>query len=216
MTKSPIPTPLTIPWLRKPLDSATTKVEILPDGRIKLWIKHAIIHGVTPKMLVWWFKHIEGDIEIAGQHVSRYRAWHPIDHIHYNVHKRSRDGSVGAGSVYHIHEAFSGNPKWELDILTYVDKLDETGFIHGPRKLGIKVAHMEYEFEATTVGTQYTNWLIAGLPLGLLGRPFNRLIRGRFLPDDKAIAWLTHNVEEVGNFESFLPDLYRRETGDPG
>ncbi|HMO56576.1 MAG TPA: hypothetical protein PKA05_19390 [Roseiflexaceae bacterium] len=29
------------------------------------------------------------------------------------------------------------------------------------------------------------------------------------LPNDMARAWLKHNVEEVGNFENFLPDLYR-------
>jgi len=31
-------------------------------------------------------------------------------------------------------------------------------------------------------------------------------------PDDKARAWLRHNVEEVGNFEFFLPALYAEET----
>jgi hypothetical protein len=26
-------------------------------------------------------------------------------------------------------------------------------------------------------------------------------------------AWLRHNIEEVGLFEHFLPDLYRQEAG---
>ena len=27
------------------------------------------------------------------------------------------------------------------------------------------------------------------------------------------LAWLRHNIEEVGAFEHFLPGLYRQETG---
>jgi hypothetical protein len=50
------------------------------------------------------------------------------------------------------------------------------------------------------------------LDLGPFGRGVNAWLRRRTFPDDKARAWLTHNVEEVGNFESFLPALYERET----
>jgi hypothetical protein len=39
----------------------------------------------------------------------------------------------------------------------------------------------------------------------------NRFVRPRLFPDDKARAWLRHNVEEVGNFEFFLPELYAKE-----
>ena len=48
-------------------------------------------------------------------------------------------------------------------------------------------------------------------PENPIGRIFvNRLVRPRLFPDDKARAWLRHNVEEVGNFEFFLPELYAR------
>jgi hypothetical protein len=205
-----IPAPLDIPWKQKPLESAETEISTLPDGRIKLWIRHDIVRGVTPTMLVWWFKNLEGDIELGGKRVSRYRAWHPIDHIDFRYVKRLPDGSIGPGAVFHIHEAFAANPAWEIDTDTMVEKLDETGFIHGPRKLGIKVAHMEYEFERVDGGTRYTNWLIAGVRSPIAERALNGQIRRAMFPDDKARAWLTHNVEEVGNLESFLPDLYAR------
>ncbi len=45
-------------------------------------------------------------------------------------------------------------------------------------------------------------------------RPFfNRIVRPRVFSDDKARTWLKHNVEEVGNFEFFLPDLHALEGG---
>ncbi len=203
-----LPAPLDIPWTRKPLASAQTEVSVLPDGRIKLWIRHQVIRGVTPAMLVWWFQHLEGDLEVAGVRVPRYRAWHPLDHVSLRYVKRCPDGSIGPGAVFHIREAFARDPDWAVDIYTTLDKLDETGFIHGPRKLGVRVARMEYEWSAVADGTQYTNWLIAGLDVPVLGRALNPFIRRRLFPDDKARAWLVHNIEEVGNFESFLPALY--------
>lgn len=211
-----LPPPLDIPWNRKPLDSAETEVTVLPDGRIKLWIRHDVLRGVTPAMLVWWFQNLEGDVEIAGRRVPRYRAWHPLDHVALRYVRRAPDGSIGPGAVFHIQEAFARNPRWRLDIHTVVEKLDETGFAHGPRKLGRKVAHLEYVFEAVPEGTRYTNWLIAGVAAPGIGRLVNRVMRRALFPDDKAIAWLTHNVEEVGNLESFLPALYRAHAGEAG
>jgi hypothetical protein len=53
--------------------------------------------------------------------------------------------------------------------------------------------------------------VIVGSDLPILGRLINRFVRPVFCPDAQAHAFLTHDVEEVGNFESFLPDLYRKE-----
>jgi hypothetical protein len=40
---------------------------------------------------------------------------------------------------------------------------------------------------------------------------FNRLIRPMVFGDLMGPAWLRHNVEEVGNFEHFLPRLFAEE-----
>jgi hypothetical protein len=203
--------PLDVPWIRKPLSSAKTEVSVLPDGRIKLWIEHEVIKGVTPAMIAWWFQHVEGEMTFGGVTATRYRMWHPIDHVSIRYAKRRPDGTIGPGAVIHLHEVFAQNPKWVVNVHTRIEKLDETGFLHCPHKLGIKVAHAEYIFEAVEGGTKYTNWLIAGLTHPI-GRLINPLIRRLQFPDDQARAWLTHNVEEVGNFEWFLPALYAAET----
>jgi hypothetical protein len=39
---------------------------------------------------------------------------------------------------------------------------------------------------------------------------FNRVIRPRVFADAKARTWFKHNVEEVRNFQFFLPELYAR------
>jgi hypothetical protein len=69
------PEPLALPFVLKPLGSAEYGIEALPDGRVRYWIRHEVVRGVTPRMLIWWFKHkhLEGDIEIAGRRVTLSR-----------------------------------------------------------------------------------------------------------------------------------------------
>jgi hypothetical protein len=51
--------------------------------------------------------------------------------------------------------------------------------------------------------------MLLGAVDGLL-KPLSHVIRKRRFPPAKAGAWLQHNVEEVGNFPYFLPELYAR------
>ena len=88
--------------------------------------------------------------------------------------------------------------------------LGQTGYIHQPRIRGLKLAEMEYQFKEVRGGTQYTNSLTVGFR-GWLGKVFNPLIRRFVFDEQRGKAWIKHNVEEVGNFESFLPRLYSLE-----
>ena len=74
------------------------------------------------------------------------------------------------------------------------------------------VVRMEYSFKPVPEGTLYENCLIFGVP-GRAGRWFTRLLAPLVFPVAQGKAWLLHNIEEVGNFERFLPALYARETG---
>ena len=47
----PLP-PLELPWTLKPLESARTGLERLPGGRLRFWLSHDVVRGVTPAMLV--------------------------------------------------------------------------------------------------------------------------------------------------------------------
>ena len=207
-----IPPPRPIPWTMKHVDSAETEMRFLPDGRLHLHIRHEVLHGVTPAMLVWWFQHLEGTMELEGRTWPRYHVWHPVDHIAVRYALRLRDGSVGPGAKIHIREAFAGNRDWLVDIVTTIERLDEGGFVHAPRIGGVRMASLEYAFTTVPGGTLYENSITFGPESPLARALVNRLVRPRVFPDDKARAWLRHNVEEVGNFEFFLPDLYARCT----
>lgn len=208
-----VPAPVALPWGLKPFGSAASGVEEVGDGRTQFWICHDVLKDVTPRMLVWWFGHLDGYVEVAGRRVHRYRLWHPYDHIHHAYVRRRPDGSIGPGAVMRIKEILGGNPSFLVDVFTEIEKLDEEGFIHNPIVHGIRgVARMEYSFRAVPGGTLYENCLILGArhPVWRVLRP---LVRRVAVPPGKGETWLRHNIEEVGMLEKFLPDLYRRETG---
>jgi len=212
MTNAPIPEPLELPWTMKPVESAETRFENLDDGRLRCSIVHEVLRDVTPEMIVWWFKHMEGDVEIEGQRIPRYRAWHPIDHVRVRYPRLADDGSnMGPGSQIHIQECFGGEPRFRVDVVDDVLRLDVGGFVHVHRRAGLEVARMEYTFERVPGGTRYRNSLCVGTQAPIVRYPINRLLRPRLMPDAMCRRWLRHNVEEVGNFEFFLPALYDRE-----
>lgn len=210
---SGVPRPVALPWPLKPLGSAQAGIDRLPDGRTRCWIRHEVLRGVTPRMLAWWFAHLEGDVVVEGRRINRYRLWHPYDHVHASYLRRNADGSVGPGSVIRLKEVLGGNPRFVVDITTEIEKLDEEGYIHNPVLHGIRgLARMEYTFRAVPGGTLYENCLVFGLR-GRTGRLLRPLIERLAFPPGKGEAWLRHNIEEVGMFENFLPALYRQETG---
>lgn len=198
-----------IQWTPKQVSDAKYGREVLPDGRIKYWIEHTIVKSVTPEMLVWWFQHLEGDMDFQGKTFNRYHVWHPEDHVHVSYESKLPDGSVGVGAKLRIVEYFGRNKKYLVNVVSDIEKLDTEGFIHNPRLYGyIPMARMEYQFENTPEGTLYKNCLIIGGKSKLPKWVF-RLIELFFFDSRHGLAWIKHNIEEVGQFESFLPELYK-------
>lgn len=209
--KNPMPAPIDVPWTMKPLASAKTALTRLEDGRLRLDIEHDLLAGVTPEMICWWFQNQEGDLLLEGARHPRYRVWHPRDHVAFRYARRP-PGGVGPGAVFHIHEVFGRDPRFEIDVLSDVRRLDAEGFDHFPRRLFVHPVHMTYRFTRVAGGTSYVNALVVGLP----GAPrwVNERLVARAFGEDHGRAWLLHNVEEVGNFERFLPALYASARGD--
>ncbi|HEY6556554.1 MAG TPA: hypothetical protein VI072_04745 [Polyangiaceae bacterium] len=88
--------------------------------------------------------------------------------------------------------------------MSTIERLDESGFVHSDRVLGLEVARMSYRFEVVQGGTLYENELVVGTP-SAIAPLFNRTVRPLLFSEAKGRAWLKHNVEEVGAFEHFLP-----------
>jgi hypothetical protein len=64
------------------------------------------------------------------------------------------------------------------------------------------------EFTSTRSGAGYLTRMTLGddtLPGRLM---LNRVARTRALPPHKLERWIRHHIEEIGNLENFLPDLF--------
>lgn len=190
----------------KPVDSAETEAR-WERGHMILTIEHELVRGVTPAMLEWWFRNIGGEMQVDGRTYSRYRVWHPRDHIDWQL-VGGDPRHVGVGSRFRIVEAFDRNPSWLVDSIELVTRLDETGIRLERHILGSEVFSLEHWFAPAPGGTRYRSRMELGADTAFGRLLFNRLVRPMIFSDLMGPAWLKHNVEEVGNFERFLPDLY--------
>lgn len=198
-------------WKMKPLESAKTNFNIDNDGVFKIAIEHDTVHGITPKMLFWWFQNIGGEMNYQGKIYPKYLVWHPKDHIHWSLAKDSTDNIIGPGSRFRIVEAFGRNAKFLIDSTEIVTKLDESGIRLVKNIGGSEIFSLQHDFILEGNNTIYKSQMIVGTNNKLFGRLFNSFIRPYFFNEEMASAWLKHNIEEVGNFEFFLPELYADE-----
>jgi hypothetical protein len=194
----PLVTPL------RTADSATTEIQSFPGHRMRLTIDHQPLSGVTPEMLLWWFQHIGDPTRYAGRTMSGYLAWHPLDHIHWELAEAAPGGGAGEGARFRIVEAFGGRPEFYVDTTDTVEKLDRTGIRLVHRLVGAVVLQLEHTWSAGAEGTHYVSVLDIGARSRLL-TPVNRHLTTRVFPEPLLRAWLVHNIEEVGHLEHLLP-----------
>jgi hypothetical protein len=160
-------------------------------------------------MLLWWFKHIGDDVEYLGRLVPRYRAWHPLDHIHWELAREAPGGGASEGARFRIVEALGRDERFYVDTIDRVEKLDSTGIRLVLRIVGAPLFQLEHTWSRAEDATHYTSVMDIGSRSTLAG-PINRYARRRSFPPGMPEAWVKHNVEEVGIFEEILPSLFNR------
>jgi hypothetical protein len=207
MTRIPRPPARRQLYPMRDVGTAVTRIHELPHHRRRLTIDHAPLQGVTPAMLDWWFRNIGGQMAYDGRTVPNYLVWHPVDHIAWELVRPAPGGAVGEGARFRIVEAFQGRSEFYVDTTDTVEKLDETGIRLVRRVGGMAVLQLEHTWSRCGPRTHYTSVMDVGARSRLL-TPVNWFLNQRKFPLAMAQAWLRHNVEEVGLFEHFLPELY--------
>jgi hypothetical protein len=211
VNRLPLPEPLPLIAPLRELDEDRVSIQEFPHHRLRLTIDHEPLRGITPEMLLWWFRHIGGSMSYAGGTYPRYRVWHPLDHIHWELERPAPDGSIGEGSRFRIVEMMGRDERFAIDTVDRVEKLDLTGIRLVLRIAGAQFFQLEHTWSRAEGATHYTSVMDVG-SRSALGRPINAYLRRRIFVPGMERAWLRHNVEEVGYLEHFLPDLHRRET----
>ncbi len=123
--------------------------------------------------------------------------------------------------------AFNGNQRNLINIVDRVAHLGDDGILLVTEQAGVQfgslgtlllplpsgISTLEHQFSAAAQGSRYASRLVIGAPSQLGRVALNPLLRRFVMSDAMAQGWLRHNIEEVGNFELFLPQLYAQETG---
>ena len=209
--RPPLPEPLRLPWELKENLTAKSGVDELRDGRTKYWVDE-ILKGVTPKMFVWWFNGgLLGDMDIDGRLVSRYRVWHPYDHVNARL-LLNRPLEAKQGAIGELEEFFGRKPEYYTNPAVRVDQIDEEAISTTWFENGIAIGHLDHELEAVPDGTRLGHVMYVPGESTTLGK----LLAPRVWPRAMGEAWLKHGIEEMANFENFLPQLYEREADRQG
>jgi hypothetical protein len=208
----PLPAPRPVLHPLRTRETARTSVQALPRHRMRITIDHQPLAGITPSTLLWWFRHIGDVITYAGEEMSGYLAWHPLDHIRWELARPAPGGGADEGARFRIVEAFGRRAEFYVDSTETVEKLDETGIRLVRRLLGVPVFQLEHTWAACEEGTHYVSVMDLGARSPLLV-PVNRYLTTRVFPEPMAHAWVVHNIEEVGVLEHLLPEVMRQRDG---
>jgi hypothetical protein len=210
-----MPEPLEVEYLSRMKDVGTAETEFstLATGQRQLTIRHEVIEGVTPEMILWWFHTFPTrTVTVAGKSVPWYRLWHPRDHIVVVIRERGNPDIPGLsqGANLEIHERVGGKYK---PFVGHIAALDATGIHLVAAVGGATIGNLRHTFTRIEGGTLYESKLVLGLDVPVMRVLVNAVIRNFVMTDEQAKGWFTHNVEEVGNFQFFLPDLYAEHHG---
>lgn len=195
------------------VETAAVRFTAAPHHRRRVTIDHRPLAGVTPDMLLDWFTHLGGTMSYGGVVIDRYLAWHPIDHIRWELSHPAPGGGAAEGARFRIVEAFGGRPEFTVDVVDRVEKLDVTGIRLVQRVAGVAVFQLEHTWSAGAEGTHYVSVMDIGARSRLLA-PLNRVMCRRF-SNDMLRAWVRHNIEEVGQLEYLLPQLKSSGEAEP-
>jgi len=205
MAKLDLPEPREYGWTLKRLRSAKTSVRRDSVGGIDIEIEHETVHGVSAAMLAWWFQHLDKELVFRGEKIPVYLLWHPYDHVSVEG-TRDDAGKIAPGSTIHLHEVFGRDPRFVFKEALGVHRWDAGGIGLHLEVPGLRLFQVDHAFRDVEGGARYHTRAHIGAP-GVIGALANAVLIPLKFDDDKIGAWLTHNVEEVGNFENFLPEL---------
>ncbi|SEH81437.1 hypothetical protein SAMN04489835_4463 [Mycolicibacterium rutilum] len=204
-----LPQPRPVLYPLRSVDTATVRHLDYPRGRRRITIDHRPLRGLAPAMLLDWFSHLGETMLYGGEVIDRYLAWHPLDHIRWELARPAPGGGAADGARFRMVEAFGARPEYAIDELARVEKLDETGIRLVKRIAGVPVFQLEHTWSAGADGVHYVTVMDLGARSALFA-PVNAVLRRKFVAA-KAEAWVRHNIEEVGQLEYLLPQLVSGE-----
>ena len=200
--------PRQLPWALPDHHLATKRVEYTANGRLQIQVDHALLPGITPAMVAWFYRVLPiSTIEYQGLTYPLYHFFHPTEHGTIWIAEPASDGrpGMGQGAVVARDEWFGPYDSRGAARLT---SFSEAGMVAEAQVAGIQFATLQHNFTAADGGTRYRLEAHIGADVPLLGALLNLYLRTQVYHPDMVNEWLRHQVEEVGSLPFFLPQIY--------
>lgn len=194
-------------WTLRAVEDCDVVETQLGDGRFEIRLDHAPLNGVTTEMLAWWFQVFDGTATYRGQDLPAYHLWHPNDHVAVEF-TRNKAGRVAPRENVHIQEVFGRDKRFATDARAVIHRWDGRGVGFHLDVAGHRLLELDHVFKDSPDGAIYQSCMRAGAGAGPLRRLINAAVLPRRFGAAQRVAWIKHNVEEVGCFENFLPELF--------
>ncbi|MFH1031846.1 MAG: hypothetical protein V1767_04735, partial [Chloroflexota bacterium] len=158
---------------------------------VDIVVEHEL-RGVTPEMIDWWWLHS----------AENYKLWHPKDHVSITREFIPNEKGGAPIRISHVVEAIGEFPATEI-------------LLRGDDTRGYPIPTVYGNSRAST-------WLMSDkkTPFGWLlhdykTAPYGTKVRSTFrfpakTPERFLKAMRQHNIEEMGQFTKFLPELYKK------
>ncbi|MEO0412488.1 MAG: hypothetical protein AAF221_11695 [Pseudomonadota bacterium] len=233
MTTLQMPSERKFGWRLKSAASSHFGIVERANGQFCVVLNHALLRGVSAKMIHWWFLHfaalkvkvcgIEG---FDGAHLPAYQLWHPIDHLSAMfLGALGPGGTAKAGCKIHIREAMQYDVhgwKYPVDTALKVFYVAEDGWAMGKALpligpvMMLRIHFCDVYDAGVHLGAHYHYEVVIGASGNdIVSQKINKKITAQYAPEFFA-AWQRHNVIEVGTFENFLAPLYEQhQRGKP-
>lgn len=210
-----LPEPRDFGWtLRKP-DTAHMTISHLFDGRAVFTLDHAPLPGVTADMLSWWYRvFTDLQLKIDGHLWPAFFVSHPYDHVSIKSEKKDPKGRLQVGDYLLVKEVYQRNPKFPVSERAQLSQLDRSGMSLRLYRGKLTVGRVATIFKDGPEGALVQSQLSLGVQQGIFKYLVNRFIVPQIYDEPLHYAWAQHNIEEIGAFVHFLPDIYsRRDQG---
>ena len=207
--------PRNVPWVLPDHRLAKKQVEYLESGALSIRVEHALLPGVSPQMLAWFYRQLPiSTMEYQGVTRPLYHFFHPSEHGEIWVEEPADDGlpGMGPGSVVARNEWFG---PYDSRGAAQIVEFSDAGILAIARIAGIQFGEIRHVFTDSEGGTLYTLEAVIGSDLPVIGPLINWYLRTRIYHPEMVSEWLRHQVEEVSSLQYFLPQIYQqRDTGN--
>jgi hypothetical protein len=198
-------------WAMRSLESAAIRMIVSDNSRVRVCIGHELLKKISPKMMCWWFNHLEGVCEIDGVTRSRFQLWHPFDHLYCKIlQPKSRHGWLSKKKTRLLEKTRQPGGRMVKQVYTIEKRTQHEVILTSGNNRGIRTT-IHHLFQAINGGCKCDTIIDVYLPRGPLKlalelfakKPLQDILSERLL--------IRHYVEEMGNLEQFLPELYWAE-----